>query len=128
VIDDLTAELGALVATATGLPTSVDPVRPPAVPGCFVAPPNLNPDPETGGRVIVATWEVGAIVPAVVGAWSLAAGHGENIAAAVIAHATLGLVDGGSVLYPAGDAGELPGYRVNVAVLLHADSLAGANP
>lgn len=128
-VDQLTRELGELVADATALPTTIDPVRPPSVPGCFVGPPSLTPDTETGGRVLVAQWEVGAVVAATTGAWEAAAVHAEHIAAAVIAHDVLALVSFQSVLYPTGD-GELPGYRVDVAVLLHGAALEelGASP
>ena len=122
-VDALTLELGELVADATGLPTSVDPVRPPAVPGCFVGPPTITPDTTTGGRVLVAQWEVGTVTPADTGAWSTVATAGEHIVAAVIAHAVLGLVDARSILYTTPD-GELPGYRIDVAVLVHATEMA----
>ena len=122
-VDALTLELGELVADATGLPTSVDPVRPPAVPGCFVGPPTITPDTSTGGRVLVAQWEVGTVHGADTGAWSAVATTGEHIVAAVIAHAVLGLVDARSILYTTPD-GELPGYRIDVAVLLHSTALA----
>ena len=122
-VDALTLELGELVADATGLPTSVDPVRPPAVPGCFVGPPTITPDTTTGGRVLVAQWEVGTVTPADTGAWSAVATTGEHIVAAIIAHAVLGLVDARSILYTTPD-GELPGYRIDVAVLVHATEMA----
>ena len=121
-VDALTVELGELVAGATALPTSIDPVRPPAVPGCFVGPPAVSPDPDTNGRLVLAQWEIGAVVPATTGAWSQVATHAEHIAAAIVAHAVLGFVSATSVLYTT-DAGELPGYRIDVAVLLHAHAL-----
>ena len=127
-IDALTAELGELVAGATGLATSIDPIRPPQIPGCFVGPPSMSPDPETGGRVLIVQWELGALVVAKVGAWELAARLGEQIAAAVTAHATYGLVGARSVLYPQADAGDAPGYRVDVAILLLAGDLVALDP
>jgi len=127
-VDALTVELGELVAAATELPTSIDPVRPPSVPGCFVGPPSLTPDTETGGRLLVAQWEVGTVTGADTGAWEAAAAAGEHIAAAVIGHPTLGLVDARSVLYDGGPGGELPGYRVDVAVLIHATGLSPLTP
>jgi hypothetical protein len=122
-IDALTAELGALVAGATGLPTSIDPIRPPSVPGCYVGPPSMTPDPETGGRVLVIQWEVGAVTAAVTGAWSTVARLGEQIVAAVVAHPTLGLAGARSILANAGEGGDVPGYRIDVAVLVLAGDL-----
>lgn len=127
-IDALTAQLGQLVAGATGLPTSIDPVRPPSVPGCYVGPPSIAPDPETGGRVLVVQWEVGVLVTAVTGAWTSAALLGEAVVAAVVAHPTLGLAGARSILSPAGDGGERPGYRIDVAVLILAGDLEALEP
>ena len=124
----LTQELGELVATATGLPTSIDPIRPPSIPGCFVGPPALTPDVDSGGRLLTAQWEIGALVPAVAGAWTQAAALGEAIASAVIAHPTLGLVEVRSRLFAQGDQGDAPGYRIDVAVLLHQDALTPLAP
>ena len=119
-IDDLTAALGDLVATATGLPCSIDPVAPPSIPGSYIGPPSFTPDASTGGRVLIIQWETGTLVSATGGAWELAARHGEAIVAAVVAHPVLGLVSARSVLYPAGEGGHAPGYRVDVAVLIPA--------
>ena len=124
----LTQELGTLVATATGLPTSIDPIRPPSIPGCFVGPPAITPDDATGGRLLLAQWEIGALVPAVTGAWTQAAELGEAIAAAVIDHPTLGLVEVRSRLFAQGEAGDAPGYRIDVAVLLHQGALDPLDP
>ena len=99
-IAELTIELGELLAAATGLPVSIDPIRPPSIPGGFVGPPSINPEPELGGRVLVVQWETGLLVTAATGAWSLAAAYGEAVVSAVTAHPTLGPVGPRSVLYP----------------------------
>ena len=127
-IGELTAELGELVATATELPTSIDPIRPPQIPGCFVGPPSLTPDAETSGRLLLVQWETGTLVTARTGAWSEAARLGEQICAAITAHPTLGLIAARSSLYPQADAGDAPGYRVDVAVLLHVSELVPISP